>query len=311
VGTSPADTSGIMLPADVQAAADQEAAQIAPVPSSPAPTPVPLPGGVSAFPVDFCTNLQCQILPVGGAVAAALPASVTVMVAGKILNSDGSITNCQWPNTFAPSAGLYFNSDLAPGYLLSMAVTLQTPGIPSGALFCVLGLCHQNAPPQPLDAVLISGYVTSSNPLGWPSGVLHDVGDGPGCPVYVYPPNPGAGNLVAYVVSDLYLQPTAVTFTLSTSGTVTSRTPWVFYGYGGVAYWSLGIASILQPASTVVVYEFSLGSGTMPSALNVFYVGPIATGVRMVSGMTLYINAQQFQPGDAFSGISIQGNAWT
>jgi len=311
VGTSPADTSGIMLPADVTAAADQAAAQAAPVPSSPAPTPVPLPGGVSAFPVDFCTNLQCQILPVGGAVAAALPASVTVMVAGKILNSDGSITNCQWPNTFAPSAGLYFNSDLAPGYLLSIGVTLQTAGIPSGALFCVLGLCHQSAPPQPLDAVLISGYVTSSNPLGWPSGVLHDVGDGPGCPVYVYPANPGAGNLLAYPVTDLYFQPTAVTFTLNTSAVVAGRTPWVFYGFAGVAYWSLGITSLSQAASSSNTYEFSQGSGTMPAGLTSFYVGPIATGVRLVSGMTLYINVIGFQAGDALINIAIQGNAWT
>jgi len=310
VGTSPADTSGIMLPADVQAAADQAAALTpAATPGGPAATPLPIPGGVSAFPVDFCTDLQIVVTP-PACPQSGLPTNISLMACAKILNSDGSITNSQFPISFPSASGAYFSSDLAPGYLLSLVITCLTPGITSGQLFCVAGLCHQISPQQPLDALLISAYLSSHNPVAWPGGLLQDVSDGQGFVGVQALSNPPAGVFPTITVVDAYLSLQGIQFTLVTSAIAGNRQVYTYVAGAGGGNITIYKSTFLQPPSTTMTYWLAPELTEQTDSTGTAHDGPISLGITLSQGGVVVVGAVGFAGNDQFSNILVTGRMW-
>lgn len=311
MGSTPGTAPGIVLPGEALEAIEQAAAESQPgsAPSGPTATPVGFAGGVSAIPVDFCTNLQVSVLAPG--TPGLFPSSVTLAITGKILNSDGSITNQYWSYNFAPSAGLLVWPELAPGYLLSVTATCQTAGIPSGALFCVAGLVHQTGSRQPLDMTLISAYLSSSNPVAWPSGVLHDISDGAGFYFEYEGTSAPLGSAWTYYIVDQYLMPQTISFEFVTSSTAANRYPYVELTLPPAPAVFIGVAAVAQTASQSWYYTFGTGLAWESGAPNIIELLALQSELMLNPGSNLTINCYQFQSGDQIVNPVIQGRAWS
>jgi hypothetical protein len=235
---------------------------------------------------------------------------VQVTINARILGNDGTLTYCSWPQVFNVNAGLTYASDLAPGYLLSVAVTCVTPNIPDGVLYAVVGLIHQAQTGIPLDTLLVASYVNSNQPAGWPSGILRTVSDGNGATFQLAPANPPAGFAYTYTVLDQQLELVAVYFNLTTSAAVVNRTAYVQVHAPGGGPQFAGLCPNTQAASLTVTYSMGAGLPTLGAAGALYQQVTLLDNILLSAGSVLVVNAGSLQAGDQFTGIQIFGRAW-
>jgi hypothetical protein len=300
----------VVLPQEITDSLTQAATETAVATPTLAPSPLStsqLAGGVSAIPIDAATWMQCQIAPnpTYGQVAA-----VSVTLTARILAPDGTITNCRWDNTFAPAAGLAFSSDLAPGYLISAALTLNTPGVMSGVLYALVGLVHQTPGVYPVDTLLIAQYLTSQNPVGWPCGILHDASEGPGYPLRFFDAVAAPTSSYTYTVQDWLFMLSSIGFYYDTDGTVSNRYVEVYAVTvaGGAA--TLAFSTFPEPALNGWSYYCSPGIGPAGDATTGNYVLPLSPGMLFHAGDQIIIGAIGLGAGDQVTNVSILANAW-
>jgi len=301
---------GIVLPDEVEssitsAAQEATATNVELVPQVSASQ---MPGGVAAMPIDPSTYLQVVIPanpsfpnPSGG---------VSVTINARILSPAQQLTYCSWPQTFNVNSGISFASDLAPGYLLSVAVTVTTLGIPDGVIYAVVGLIHTNVVNTPNDTLLVCGYVNSRQPIGWPSGILRTTSEGAGFSTAVQPANPGAGNFLLYPTVDQYFRLLGISFTFTTSAAAGNR--YIVVAVQPVAYpavW-VGVCPTAQPAGQAVIYEASVNMAVAAISAGAVETFPLADVGQLAAGSYIDILPQNLQAGDAITGATITGQAW-
>jgi hypothetical protein len=304
------NAGGVALTDDVVQQINTQAAAALPPPNQPTPQIVetPIAGGVSAVPIDASTYLQITIPanptfpnPAGG---------VTILLTAKILTPNGTITNCLYTYTFNISSGLLQVADLAPGYLLSVAVTCGTAGIPDCALYVVVGLLHQPNTGQPLDALLVASYVSSAQPCGWPEGILRTVSDGNGVLTLVEGPNPGPGNPAYYQVADEYFQLQSVQATLTTGVAVANRDVYVQVSNPLTFSQNVSFCVNTQTAGSNVTYIFSQGIASASLLSGAVQLVPLPQGINLSLGMQIIMGAANLQGADSFSVLQVMGQAW-
>ena len=304
------NAGGVVLPDEVTA--DITAAAQEPLPASNTPTPqfqtTALPGGVSAIPVDASTYLQITVVPnpsfpnpAGG---------VTVFLTAKILQPSGTITNCLYTYTFSITAGLLQVSDMAPGYLLAVAVSVGTAFVPDGALYAVVGLLHQPNSGQPLDALLISGYVSSLQPTGWPEAILRTVSDGNGWSFGLRPTSPALGADWIYQVVDAQLELTSVALTLTAAVTVANRYVTIYISVAGGSEATVGACATAQTAGTAVEYQFSAGLPASSITAAGIQFCTLANPILLNAEGVMGTDTNGLQAGDQISNIALTGRAW-
>jgi hypothetical protein len=268
----------------------------------------PLPGGVSAMPIDAATFLQVIIPPVPSFAPAGTKISVTITA--RILAPDGTLSYCRWDNTFDVTVGLTFNSDLAPGYLLSVCATTTTAGVVDGAVYAIIGLTHQSNPGVPLDTLLVSSYISTYVPVGWPNGILRTLSDGNGFALTVVTALPAPGTNLNYTIVDQYVSLIGVNTGLITGVAVANRIVQLVVKPGGGQDTIIGQAVNAQAGSLDLVYYFGVGQplygavGVSPQ-----YV-PFDPGMILRAGDVVRIAVQNKQAADQVYQSLIFGRAW-
>jgi len=307
---STSSSGGVVLPDEVSdsiTAAAQE-----PLPSSNQPVPQimasALPGGVSAMPIDASTYLQVVIPPNPTYFLAS--SQITVTVNARILNADGTLNYCSWPQTFKMSNGLSFTSNLAPGYLLSVSITCDTNNVADGVLYAVAGLIHQEQTGIPVDTLLVASYVSTYQPAGWPSGILRTVSDGNGFALQVQAANPSVGDDALYTSPDQQEEISALQFTITTSATAATRQAYLEMSNPGTGSVIIGYSPVTQTAGQTVTYAFARNLPASAAVSNQIQYCTLAEGVILNLGGVIIIDAFNLQSGDQISNIYVAGRAW-
>lgn len=302
--------SGVVLPTEVTESIS--AAALEPAPPQPATAiqfqGAALPGGVSAIPIDASTYLQIQVLP--NPTYPNPSGGVNISLTAKILSPDGSITNCQYTQNFSVTAGTTQVYDLAPGYLISVAVTCQNAGIPDGALFVIAGLIHQPNAGLPLDALLCASYLSSYVPVGWPEGILRTISDGNGFPASVQSATPGVGVQPTYTIVDAYFQVVGIEFELTTDAVAGSRYVSAFVNPPVGAGTGIGAAPAVQGPGTTVAYLLGPGLAQFNSPLGTGQTIATPDPLLLAMGDLIGISASNLDPNDQFTALTVHGRAW-
>jgi len=304
---------GVTLPPEV--AENISAVQAIPNPPPPVlPTQIQgseLPGGVSAVPIDASTLLQVVVPPCNNPAYASTQIALTICA--RILLPDGTLNYSSFPEQFTASAGLFFQSDLAPGYLISVAATVSTPNIPSGVVFVSSGLVHQSGQGIPFDTLLVSGYCSSYNPTGWPAGVLQDVTSGQGAPWSANPSAPAVGSTFTYDIPDAYVELQAATFTLTTNATAGNRFVYLeaITSIGAQAF--IAASTVAQTASETVTYTAVFGTPAPIAILSSLELLSLSGPLILGNGAAVEASAAGFQfgaGGDKFTSLQLVGRGW-
>lgn len=304
------DNGGVSLPDDAAATIAAATAAATPAPAATATPSIStsLAVGVTGMPIDASTWIQITI-PANASAAVAVP-SVSITLTARILLADGTLSYCRWDKTFAMNAGLTYSSDMAPGYLLSVAVTCNTPGVVDGMLFAVVGLIHQPGTGFPLDTVLVSSYVSYTAPAAWPGGHLHTVSEGEGFYFEYEGTNPPAGSAWTYTVVDQYLMPQLIAFEFVTSSTAANRYPYIELTLPPMPPVYIGVAPVAQTASQSWYWNFGVELAWESGAPVILECLPLQSGLLLNPGAQLGVNCYQLQSGDEIVNPVIIGRAW-
>jgi len=265
-------------------------------------------GGVSAVPVDASTFIQVAVLPNPNPLYSTT--TVSVSICARLMDASGNLNYSRWDNSFAVSAGITFQALLLPGYLISLAVTCNTASIPSGVLFVVGGLVHQANTGLPLDTLLLSSYVSSFAPAGWPAGALTDVSADQGAPCTIPFGASAPGAHCTLTVPDAYFLPLAAYVGFTTSVAVANREVFMYASIAGGPAVYLAICPNTQAAGLTVGYLFMpTVSPFAPPALDTQVVG-LTSELLTPGGTVITIAAAAIQAADQFANGYVYGRAW-
>jgi hypothetical protein len=302
--------AGVTLPPEIEALIKQQSAELQPTAaqtSSPIISPGVLAGGVSATPIAENTILVCQFQV---APSYPLPAAFVAFLNARILLPNLDVTYCQWGVTQAQITAGTFSTELAPGYLLSLAVLGAGANIPPGVVFAVAGLAHSQTQSGPFDTVLCQGYLVGTNFLAWPAGLLESDYDSPGWAGAMTPANPGAGNNSAITVVDRLFAVDNVSFTLTAGAAVATRVPVVLYNPAGRPAVAVGVAPTGQVASTAWAYTFASGLQAQTLAAQFIQTAPLQSPLLARINGVLQVTVNGIQPADALTSIAFTGRFW-
>lgn len=260
------------------------------------------------MPIDASTWIQVTVPPNPSA-AATVP-TVSLTFTGRILGLDGTLAYCRWDESFSLASGLTFSSDLAPGYLVSLTVTCNTPGVVDGMVYTIVGLTHQPNVGAPLDTLLIASYVSSAAPCGWPCGFLRTVSDGQGFYFAYKGTAPAAGSPWYYTVTDAYLMLQLISFELTTNATAASRIPYVDLILPGPFYVQVALSGGSEPASTSYYWNIGVDLPNMTAAVGAIITVSLLAGLVLNAGTQIGVVVQNMQAGDTITGPAIIGRAW-
>lgn len=306
-----ADQSGIILPTGVLATLEAEhaATPATPPPGSPAQLQTPPLGGVSAICIDANSYLQVQVLPSPG--PSTVVPNVSLQVNTRTIDPNGSIVNNVYTFTANLAAGLTYTEPLPLGYLLSLSVNTLTPGVVTGVCFVIAGITHQLGANQLPDIPLASGYVCTLTPVGWPSGILHDVSDGEGYYGQLGPFQTSGGGTYTYTIVDQFIQLEGIRFTFGAGTTVANRWPAVSLIVPGYSALMIAMANTAVVADGVFAYWFIPQFPYVSYGLNADVVGPLAYVERISVGTQIQVTAQNFQTGDTINTIIFFCRFWS
>lgn len=119
----------------------------------------------AAFYVDGSDNLRVS--------SACSAAGVTVIVAGRVRNDDGTIA--RFTHTHIPNSNRTLKSNdfpLASGHVLNVTVVAQGATVRSGTCFVIVQLISGLSGATAVLATLVQGYVTTTQHLAWPGSPL-------------------------------------------------------------------------------------------------------------------------------------------
>lgn len=206
---------------------------------------------------------------------------------------------------------------LAEGYLLSLTVLANTAGT-LGDTFCRVFVnrgrfvLNQQNPA----ALLVSGYPSALEPIGWPWGVYTRSADGLGKIFGYQPANPGAGldfSVATNSVGRTRLQ--SFTALLTTSAVAGNRIPLFRVTISGFPAFQVTVQDPTpEVASTVVRYTIGPGTSILRGAgaigtevdVSLALPGPLfGTGVVTIASTT-----QGILGGDQWSNLGIVTEEW-
>lgn len=304
------DNGGVSLPDDAAATIQAATAAATSAPAA-APSAAPSVGvsvGVNSMPIDANTWIQITV-PANPTAAINAP-SISLTLTARILQADGTLAYCRWDETFSLSSGLSFASDMAPGYLLSVAVTCNTAGVVDGMVYAVVGLIHQPGPGRPLDTVLVASYLATASPLAWPAGHLHGISEGNGFLVTIAGTTPAGGANFYYTVVDYYFELKSVQFTLVTGSTAANRQPAVGAGGSTSGAEAVGWYTGTQTASTTMSYNFMVDTAPAAAGPSGWTLCTLSPGIKVPAGGMIEIVVVNIAAGDQLEDIILVAQVW-
>ena len=251
---------------------------------------------------DSC--LQVNIYPV--------TTTSTVLVAAKILGSDGKLNVSQWTyQAFTAAIKNQFIQQLTEGFLLSLAVTITNAStVHRGDTYVQVGIQMGPSAATPFYRVLAQGYVTTTVGLAWPEGSLMDSLTGPGLLITYAPANPAAGSDFTITLQAGARQWVhSLTAQLVTSATAATRIPYMsVLDAAGNVLWQIA-PTAGQAAS--LTYQYDIGEAlTLSADVNADKVMPWPEEVYLYGAAQLKSSTSSIQAGDQWQAIRAQVEQW-
>lgn len=128
-------------------------------------------------------------------------AATDILVTGRLLIATGEIVPFQFTFTSTGGSGsVTFRRPLAEGFLLSVAVNIPVSGFQRGQVYLKVLVQRGGIVGENLAAVLIQGYVSSTEFLTWPGGTIGDSREGRGFLRSITGTDPAAGAEISETV---------------------------------------------------------------------------------------------------------------
>jgi len=305
------DTGNLILPPG--ALETLEAAAQTPPGTGPAGILQPgliVPGGIALFPIDQQSLLQVNVRAAN--TSGWVNTQGQIAVNTRTIDPQGNVTNSQYTYSWAINAGLAVTTNLPPGFLISCCVTDLSGSAVSGQLFCTVSLVHQAGGAQPVDAVLINGWIQAPAPLAWPLSTLQNPWDGPGQQITHIVPNPSPGLNAVYTFTALNSLVVSIQWVYTTSSLGSARNA-QYYITTNVSIQALfGEAATAQAPSTAEIYAVMPGLRGSSDALGTDtpYLLPCPRGIYVPSGGQLQIGADGLLAGDTITDVYLICQQW-
>lgn len=225
----------------------------------------------------------------------------TLTVEGRILRSDGVVS--QFRHQIVPTGNRALNQfffGLTEGFLLSVSVGGNTPGLTRGQVYCELALNISLGTNGIAVQELAAENITGACSLSWPTGRMISALEGPGNIRSVTGTTPAAGAEISEVVpTNARWRLIAARFTLIASAAVANRTTHIQVDDGVNPYW-VSTFILTQTASSTVV--FSATQGITPQAdTGIFATLSWPAGLYMMPGHRWRTNTANLQAADQYS----------
>jgi len=210
------------------------------------------------------------------------------------------------PNTRTPASRAF---RLPEGYILSVCLAVQPPGIPRGTLFGMLSLVRSQAPAPTYTYTLATGYLGLLSPVWWPGPRIDPPTSAGGVLNTVSQAAPAAGADWSYTPpAGLRQRVQSIQCTLVTSATVANRVVVVRITQGGNVVYQAA-SPTAQTASTTVSYVFAPGLPPQTATGGVVVI-PLPANLVITSSTTISVTTQGLAAGDQWSALNIATEDW-
>jgi hypothetical protein len=241
----------------------------------------------------------------------------------------------------SPAGAAGAGAIIGPGYIQTITVTIQLPAaltfgfqtIPltegyllSASVVCslaaVLGLTYaraqlnrgtaQSVPGNPF-TMLLGGYVTKFDPIGWPTGPFIRPSDGPGLLNAYAIGNPAAGaDFLFSTPSTGRMRVAGLIATLVTSATAGNRFPSFKFTQTTIGTLQYQVQdNTAVPAATTITYSLAPGGTNVRGAgAPIFETLPMPSPIMARAGVQVGSATQGLLAGDQWSAINLYTEEW-
>lgn len=237
-------------------------------------------------------------------------AGVLLNCAGRIRGTDGVIRPFsvnQTPNTDRTVASTL--SSIGEGWILNLRVApiAGTPRI--GQCWALVELVRGFSGATSVVGTLVSGYVTTNQPLAWPGSPMRGTLEGPGVIRSITGTDPAAGAEVSETVpTGARWRLIAMNVVLGTDATVANRNVTITIDDGVNLVYQGGV-NRNQVASTTIGYSFGSGTGAFGDSLNAV-LGSLPAPLVLLPGWRIATSTLGRVAGDNFGAPQLTVEEW-
>jgi hypothetical protein len=228
----------------------------------------------------------------------------------RVLRADGQIIQCAydyWPQPLPATNAWTVN--VPEGFLLGGFVGVGGT-CPTGGCYIRLNLGAGSWGGAGPAQVLLKGYVPTNGPLSWPYPRHQNPVEGPGRLRRIKGTDPGPGNIIMeYVPSGTRWKLISLFCTFTTSATAGNRAVYLYF-LDSLGLWLAVPPGVLQPASSVAYYTWSIGVQNYTPAVALYYAMPLPADLYLQAGADIMVAASGMQAGDDFSAPQLLVEEW-
>lgn len=190
---------------------------------------------------------------------------------------------------------------LREGYLVNMIAIVTGAAPRIGQTFCCVKLIRGLAGSAIVMGLLLQGYVTAEQGLGWPGSALTDANSVGGAVRVVTGTDPAAGlDISETVPAGATWELLAVRLVLVTSATVADRRPILILRVGGVFVASIPLYGVI-PANQTSVVTWAGGAAVDTSPTTVALVGLLPDKTILPAGSIISLLTLNLQVADNYA----------
>lgn len=237
--------------------------------------------------------------------------NVALNILGRFFKDDGTVQVFQ--------ARLPLTSDrvrtvrdfpVVRGYLLNLIITAEGASPKIGQTFARASVIRGLTGATVVVGVMLQGYVTAQQALGWPGSPIQNSLDAAGCERFITGTNPALGAAVNEVVpTGARWQVLTVRCRLQTSATVIDRRPFLRFDVPGpLGTYVHGVTAVAVASSTLfpIWGNGVQASFTMSNVCN----SPLPVEQSLFAGMAVYVDAEGLQADDRYDQIYLLVREW-
>lgn len=232
-----------------------------------------------------------------------------ITLSGRLLHADGQIRPFSFEASSTASSIGIETFDLAEGFLLGVAASMNQANVRQGVVWCEIGILRGRQADAQIGQVLASGHLGSDVAIGWPSARARRPDEGPGAIRDGQGSDPAAGSEASIATtSNHQMRYSTFRVELVTDGTAANRLVALEIVSGAVVLWR-SEAHDAQTASQTRNYNWSLDGAFAAAAINSEYHGRIPQ-MRLRGGMTIRTVTTNLQAGDNFGAPAFHRMEW-
>lgn len=236
---------------------------------------------------------------------------VSVTVAGRFQHPDGRVE--PFEHRITPTSdrvATVITRRLARGWILNLHVYASAGAPLTGQTFAIASIVRGQSGGVIELATLAAGYVTATQRLAWPSGLVLNSLEGGGALRSITGATPGAGVEVSETVpTGARWELLAFQAQLVTAVAAANRATSLSLDDGATVYVSLP-AKFVQTASLTFFYVWAQGLQNLQDATRITNQSPLPTNLRMGAGHRIKTATSAIQGADQFSAVQYLVREW-